>query len=102
GPDPDSRRAGLRLDVREEATAPRDGGPAIVPGDAGASALVARITHADPEDRMPPPEANRALTERQIAILTKWVEQGAEYEPHWAYVPPKPVTPPSVEDAGWV
>ncbi len=103
GPDPGARKSGLRLDIREDALAQRgDSGAAIVPGDVAASALIGRVTHADPNHRMPPPESNRSLTETQIALLTRWVEQGAEYAAHWAYIPPASARQPEVEHEAWV
>ena len=101
GPDAGAREAGLRLDVREEAVAVREGGAAIVPGDIAASALVARIAHADVGMRMPPVESERTLTARQIALLTRWIEQGAAYEPHWSYLPPVAGPLPEVADPAW-
>lgn len=101
GPDGNTREAGLRLDIREAALATRDGAPAIVPGDASASELVRRITHADPEKRMPPAESPRRISDRDIAVLTRWIEQGANYEGHWAYVPPKTPDLPAVSDDTW-
>ncbi|MGH9160265.1 MAG: PSD1 and planctomycete cytochrome C domain-containing protein [Vicinamibacteraceae bacterium] len=96
GPDSGSREAQLRLDVREIATAKREGyeRPAIVPGKPGRSELVRRLAHADADQRMPPPNTRRPLDSRQIALLERWIEQGAAWEPHWSYAPPKPRTPP--------
>ncbi|WP_299553728.1 PSD1 and planctomycete cytochrome C domain-containing protein [Seonamhaeicola sp.] len=65
----------------------KSGKKGIVPGRPGKSEMIKRITHADPELRMPPEEA--PLTQEEIEILTKWVEQGAEWEEHWAYLEPK-------------
>ena len=101
GPDGNTREANLRLDIRDVAIADRDGVLAIVPGDPSASELVRRITHADPDKRMPPAESPRQITDRDIAILTEWIEQGAKYEGHWAYVPPKTPEPPAVNDDSW-
>lgn len=96
GPDAAHREAGLRLDVEEEA---KD--YSIVPGDLDASELVLRITADDPDMRMPPPESGKHLTEEQIELLKKWIEQGAEYEPFWAYVEPAPQSVPEVNDPQW-
>ncbi len=98
GPDKKARKAGRRLDTREGALAESDGVRAIVPGDLAASELVARIVSQDPDERMPPPESERKLTARQIAMLRKWIEQGARWEPHWAFIAPKrPVVPKNSE-----
>lgn len=96
GPDAAHREAGLRLDVEEEA---KD--YAIVPGDLEASEVVARITAEDPDMRMPPVDSGKELTDEQIELLKTWIEQGAEYEPYWAYVDPAPHPVPDVGDAGW-
>lgn len=84
GPDAGHRQADLRLDLREEAV---DSG-AITPGDPAESAAIERVLSTDPEECMPPPNSHKKLTERQKQILTQWVEQGAEYQRHWAYEPP--------------
>jgi hypothetical protein len=84
---PDTREAGLRLDDRAAATALLDSGAtAIVPGDATASALLARITSADPDVRMPP--EGPALSATEVAVMRDWIEAGAEWQAHWAFRPP--------------
>ncbi|MPY87905.1 MAG: DUF1553 domain-containing protein [Luteitalea sp.] len=99
GPDGGTREAKLRLDLREVATAKRDDyeRPAIVPGRPRQSELVRRISHADPDQRMPPLDSRRPLTEHQIALLERWIEQGATWEAHWSYIPPQRPTPPRTE-----
>lgn len=90
GPDPAARKGGLRLDTFEGATAAlKEGGNAIVPGHIHDSKMVGRINHHDPEEIMPPPDSKLKLTEREIAILTKWIKQGATWKPHWAFIPPQ-------------
>ena len=103
GPDADKgREAGLRLDTPEGATAKLESGArAIVPGDLKASAMVGRIRSHDPEEIMPPAKLNRPLTDAERDILIRWIEQGAVYERHWAFVAPKKHEPPAVKDAGW-
>ena len=103
GPDDKARQAELRLDIKEQALREL-GGPveadkhwAIVPGDSGKSEAVRRIFLIDPEEMMPPPEANKPLSERQRQILKRWVDQGAEYLPHWAFIAPKRAEVPKVE-----
>jgi hypothetical protein len=96
GPDSANRAAGLRLDAFESATAELDSGMrAIVPEDVAASELVARVTSADPDLVMPPPEAKiERLSPEQVELLKRWIAQGAGYEPHWAFIPPaKPDAP---------
>ncbi len=100
GPDEKSRQAELRLDIREEALKERDGVRAIVPGDLAKSELVTRITTKDRDEVMPPPKEMHTLSPTEIALLKKWIEQGAEYQEHWAFV--KPVRPavPTIADCG--
>jgi mono/diheme cytochrome c family protein len=103
GPDHANRQAGLRLDVAEQAVAELDSGTrAIVPGDAEASELVARIVSTDPDTVMPPPEAKIGrLTDEQVDLLKRWIAQGAPYEPHWAFVPvARPDVPEPAGPAG--
>ncbi len=99
GPDEAARQAKLRLDERDAAIA----AGAIVPGDTRASELLARVAASDPDDVMPPPSSHKkALTSDEIELLELWIEQGAEYEPHWAFVPPTREPPPSVQNPAWV
>lgn len=93
GPDISTREAELRLDTYDGATARREGGQAIVPGNAKRSLLIQRVSAHDPEERMPPPKINKILTEYEIALLSKWIDQGAEYKTHWALIPPE--SPPA-------
>lgn len=104
GPDSAARKAGLRLDRRDDALAELESGArAIVPGDPDASALLDRVTHTSPDHVMPPPEIGKDLTPEQIETLRRWVESGAEYEPHWSFVPPVRPSPPQADPAlsGW-
>jgi len=90
GPDASGRKADLRLDTFEGATAAlKEGGHAIVPGKTSKSKLIDRIYHQDEDMVMPPPDSNYELTERQKALLEKWIDQGAEWKPHWAFIPPE-------------
>ncbi len=101
GPDISTREAGLRLDSYEGAIAPREGMPAVTPGDIDASALVARITSTNPNQRMPPTDTELSLDSHEIALLTRWIEQGAAYQSHWAYISPKKHTLPKVDNPSW-
>src|SRR5438067_5776268 len=98
GPDKNKRKAKLRLDQRDSALSIG----AIVPGKAAESHLVKRIFETDPKEMMPPPESNKRLTEAQKATLKRWIEQGAEYEPFWAYITPRRPPVPAVKDSAWV
>jgi hypothetical protein len=101
GPDAAQREARLRLDLREGATAERRRGAAIAPGDSVASILVQRITAEHSDDRMPPSDAEAQLSEEEIALLVRWIEEGALYERHWAFVPSVRSPLPAVRDAAW-
>jgi mono/diheme cytochrome c family protein len=91
---PDTREAGLRLDLAEPSRATLDSGlRAIVPGDEAASEILARITSDDPDVRMPP-EGSR-LTATQIDSLRRWISAGAEYREHWAFRPVERPEPPA-------
>ncbi len=81
---PALKEGGLRLDDREVALRRK----AIVPGKSAKSSLIERL-EADDEERMPPPEAGERLNRDQIALLKKWIDQGADYPPHWAFQTPK-------------
>ncbi len=87
GPDEKARKAKLRLDVKESALRAKK--PVIIPGNIRDSELVRRITTTNVDDQMPPPESNRALNSQQIQTLKQWVEQGAKWGTHWAFVPPQ-------------
>lgn len=103
GPDEGSRKAGLRLDIREEALKPaKSGKVAIVPGNTDESELVHRLFTSDDDDIMPPPAAKMPLTTAQRETLKQWVAQGAKYTAHWAFVPPKSTPPPEVKRPEWV
>jgi len=91
GPDQNHREAELRLDRREIAIELG----AIVPGEPDSSELVARIESDDPDERMPPADSHKRLSDRQKELLRRWIAQWAVYEQHWAYVPP---VRPQVED----
>jgi hypothetical protein len=84
GPDKRQRKSGLRLDERQAALDME----AIVPGKPDDSELVVRIFSDDPDEVMPPAKSPKKLTDAQKDLLRRWIEQGAEYQPHWAYVPP--------------
>jgi hypothetical protein len=103
GPDEANQEAGLRLDHREAAIQELDSGErAIVPGHADASELVARIMSDDPDLVMPPPHTKVSLSADEKRMLAAWVEAGAEYAPHWAFLPPVKPEPPAVRDEGRV
>jgi hypothetical protein len=103
GPDKSQRQAGLRLDIRENAvSALKSGEIAIVPGRPDLSLLVHRIETADLDDRMPPPDSNKALSESERALLRRWIEEGANYEGHWSFLAPIRSTLPTIKNKDWV
>ncbi len=85
GPASSTRKADLRLDLRESAI---ESG-AVSPGDLAQSELLARITSDDGDVLMPPPDSNKRLTEEQKKLLEQWIAAGAPYEKHWSFVPPR-------------
>jgi hypothetical protein len=106
GPDANKRQAGLRLDIQAEAYRALKEHPrahAIVPGDPESSELFLRISSKDTAIRMPPPQSNIApLVEDEVAIIKAWIKQGAQYEPHWAFIPPVKTPLPEVDNKSWV
>jgi hypothetical protein len=102
GPDEHDRRGGLRLDDRDAALAELDSGArAIVPRQPAESEMVARIHATDADLVMPPPESNHVLSEEQKKKLEDWIEAGAPYSPHWAFVPPQRHESPVVKEGDW-
>ena len=102
GADSASRKAGLRLDHFEPATAAdKDGKHAIVPGNPKESLLVQHITATDPDDLMPPPRTLKTLTAQQKDTLQKWIAQGAKYQPHWSFIAPVKPELPQVRNKRW-
>ncbi len=102
GPDAANRKSGLRLDRREMATKPAESGKtAIVPGKPEESELARRIASVDDEQRMPPPDSNKHLTDGQKQTLREWIAQGAEYKEHWSFASPKKTDPPAVKKTDW-
>ncbi|MEY3275449.1 MAG: hypothetical protein RL153_714 [Verrucomicrobiota bacterium] len=102
GFDDRTRKGGLRLDRAEDAwKGGKSGRPAIVPGKAAESELVKRLRTTDPDDRMPPEEKGVPLTDAQRATLERWVAEGGEYRPHWAFLRPEPQPVPAVKKEGW-
>ncbi|WP_050030684.1 PSD1 and planctomycete cytochrome C domain-containing protein [Verrucomicrobium sp. BvORR034] len=89
GQDEATRKGGLRLDVREDALkGGKFDGPALVPGQPDASALIARILTHDSDEIMPPPKEKKPVSRAQAEVLKRWITEGANYAKHWAFVPP--------------
>ena len=104
GPDANKREAGLRLDDPQSAYQALGEHPeahALVPGKPQLSEVYRRITTSDSSLRMPPKASNLSLTEREIALIEKWIKQGAKYEKHWAFVVPQKAPLPKVRQRDW-
>jgi hypothetical protein len=102
GPDVRQRKARLRLDQREGVFGElRSGAVAVVPGQRSESELWKRITADDKTERMPPSRSGKKITRAQIELLGQWIDQGARWDAHWAYVAPKRPGLPAVSRIGW-
>lgn len=102
GPDSASRKAKLRLDHFENATAKReDTKPALVPGKPEASEVIARIFTTNEDDLMPPAKSHKVLTAEQKELLKRWIADGATYQPHWSLIAPTRPAPPKVRNPKW-
>ena len=98
GPDKSHQKADLRLDIRAEAIA----AGAVDPKHPEKSEVLIRIFSDDEEEIMPPPDAHRELSDAQRNLIKSWIKQGAEYEPHWAFVaPPGTISIPEIADKTW-
>jgi hypothetical protein len=100
GPDKNARKAGLRLDIREEATKKTKSGVIpIVPGKPEESEIIRRIFSNDEYERMPPKEAHKVLTQTQKETIKRWIAEGARYEGHWSYKAVRRPVVPEVSNA---
>ena len=101
GPDSAARKADLRLDKLTEATKPRFGHVVIAPKNPAKSELFRRISLTGGPLAMPPVSGHKRLTPQQVSLLSRWIAEGAAYEPHWSYLPPKRAALPTVKNAAW-
>ncbi|MEO6182724.1 MAG: DUF1549 domain-containing protein, partial [Verrucomicrobiota bacterium] len=101
GPDKSQRKAKLRLDTETGAFGELDGKYPVVAGKPNESEMIRRITSSDPEEQMPPPKSGKKLRPHQIALLKRWIQQGAKWEGHWSYVPPQHTSVPAVKNKSW-
>ena len=104
GPDANQRKANLRLDIREGALAALKENPkehVIVPGKSAVSEVYRRISSADTSQRMPPVSSNLSLNDQEVELIRKWIDQGAVYKRHWAFIPPAPPSMPILKDDEW-
>lgn len=101
GPDQAERKAKLRLDTEEGMLAVIEGRHVVKPGSASESELVRRISTEDHDDLMPPPESGKSLTPQQVALIRQWIDEGAKWELHWAFVKPAKAELPAIQHAAW-
>jgi mono/diheme cytochrome c family protein len=102
GPDATQRKGNLRLDTLHDATAAAATGErAVVPGKIDDSELIRRIVSDDPDERMPPAKLKKPLSAAEIQTLKTWIAEGAEYEGHWAFIPPVASPLPAVSRSDW-
>ena len=103
GPDPGTRKAGLRLDTEAGFfTAKKGEEPTVIKGQPDKSSLYQRLLSTDEDEIMPPPESHKTLKPAQIATIKSWIEQGAPWQPHWSLIPPQKPAAPTVKDQAWV
>jgi hypothetical protein len=102
GPDKNKRKADLRLDTRDGIFSTIKDHHTVVPGKPDESQLFHLVTEKDPDERMPDPKSNKRLTDREIAVLKKWIEQGAPWQGHWAYLKPARPESPKADLPGFV
>src|SRR5579883_100683 len=102
GPDPKARQADLRVDTKDGIFAAlEEGRRAVVPGSLSGSGLWTRVT-ASGKEKMPPAKSGKKLTEREVALLKRWIEQGAPWQGHWSFIPVRRPSPPEVRHPAWV
>lgn len=104
GPDANKREAGLRLDIPDSAFKHLKDDSlsyALIPGKPQESYVYLKISSEDSAEMMPPPSSNLKLSSRDIKIIERWIRQGAKYEPHWSFVPPRRPDIPAVEKPDW-
>ena len=107
GPDPGTRKVGLRLDTEAGFFAARvdkkgnEEPPTVIKGQPEKSTLYQRMLSKDEDEIMPPPETHKKLLPDQIALVHRWIEQGAPWQPHWSLVSPQAATLPKTSDDTW-
>jgi hypothetical protein len=101
GPGVANRQTKLRFDTESAAKQDLGGRFAIVPGDLEKSVIISRITAANPAMRMPPVRSVYKLSDHEIELIQRWIQQGAVWEKHWSFIPPKRRSPPEVKERNW-
>src|SRR5262249_36497022 len=102
GPDSAQRKADLRLDTKEGLFGKPGETGTVVPGKLEESELYQRITSDSPNEMMPPPKSHKKLKKEQKEIIRQWIEQGASWEGHWSFIPPKRPAVPQVKNKAWI
>ena len=103
GPDEAARKEDLRLDLKEGLFGKAGfGQPIVAPGDPEESEIYYRISNPDPDERMPPEEFHLKLRDDEIETIKRWIQQGAPWQGHWAFIPPTRPPVPAVSDTSWV
>ena len=103
GPDPGTRKAGLRLDTEAGFFTAKDGEqPTVIKNKPEISNLFQRLITKDEDDLMPPPDSHKKLKPEQIALVKEWIAQGAPWQPHWSLIQPQRSAQPQVKDSAWV
>ena len=102
GPDEKQRKGKYRVDTRDGAFKNAEGKDLIVGGKADASEFYRRLVTEDEDDRMPPPKKGRSLSSAQVTLVKRWIDSGARWNEHWAFLTPKRSPEPEVGDSGWV
>jgi hypothetical protein len=102
GPDSNQRKADFRLDIKEAAFGDLGGYFGIVASEPSESEVIARTHAEDPDDLMPPPDANLPLTEKEKGLLRQWIAEGAPWEEHWAFTAPSRPSIPQTENPKWI
>ncbi|WP_395745287.1 DUF1553 domain-containing protein [Prosthecobacter sp.] len=103
GPDPGTRKAGLRLDTEAGFFTAKEGEqPTVIKNKPEISALFQRLITKDEDDLMPPPDSHKTLKPEQIALVKEWIAQGAPWQPHWSLIAPHKAPLPAVKDSAWV
>lgn len=103
GPDPGTRKAGLRLDTEEGFFTAKEGeSPTVLKGRPEDSPLYQRLLSTDEDEIMPPPESHKELKPEQISKIKAWIEEGAPWQPHWSLMKPERAPEPEVKNSAWV
>ena len=101
GPDAAQREGELRLDLREGLFERRDSSQVVTPGSRAASHLWSRITAKDNDERMPPRDSGKSLNAEQVALIGRWIDQGADWQGHWSFIKPRQAVIPVTGEKNW-